>query len=53
MTMHQRWTQADITDLRTRLLAGASVADLVETMQRSPEEIRQMMSRLRLRATTP
>ena len=53
METHQRWTQADITDLRARLQAGASVADIVEAMQRSPEDIRQMMSRLRLRAVTP
>ena len=50
MNTFQRWTQTDITELRSRLELGGTVADIAETLQRPVENIRAMMSRLRLRA---
>jgi hypothetical protein len=52
MSTFQRWTQTDITELRSRLEVGGTVADIAETFQRPVENIRAMMSRLRLRART-
>jgi hypothetical protein len=50
MIAHQRWTQTDITELRSRLELGASVADIADALQRPVENVVAMMSRLRLRA---
>ena len=50
MIEHQRWTQSHITELRSRLEMGSSVADIAEALERPLENVRLMMSRLRLRA---
>jgi DNA-directed RNA polymerase specialized sigma24 family protein len=50
MIAHQRWTQSHITELRSRLELGASAADIAEALERPLENVRMMMSRLRLRA---
>ncbi|MCX8474480.1 MAG: hypothetical protein MT490_01675 [Sphingomonas sp.] len=52
MTTFQRWTQTDITELRSRLETGGSVVDIAEALQRPSENILAMMSRLRLRVRT-
>ncbi len=50
MAAEKRWTQSDVTALRTRLEAGESAADIAQEMERSAENVAGMMSRLRLRA---
>ena len=50
MEPHQRWTQTAITDLRARLQAGETVDHIATALQRRPDTITSMMSRLRLRA---
>ncbi|WP_404336255.1 hypothetical protein AB2M62_18695 [Sphingomonas sp. MMS12-HWE2-04] len=52
MIAHQRWTQTDITELRSRLEVGGTVADIAEGLQRTTENVLAMMSRLRLRVRT-
>jgi hypothetical protein len=52
MITFQRWTQTDITELRSRLEMGGSVADVAEALQRPVASIVSMMSRLRLRVRT-
>lgn len=49
MIAHQRWTQSDITELRSRLEVGGSVSEIAEALQRPQANILEMMSRLRLR----
>ena len=49
MSFPQRWTQSDITDLRARVQVGDSVEKIAEESQRSPDEVRSMVSRLRLK----
>lgn len=49
MIAHQRWTQTDITELRSRLEASGSVLEIADAMQRPAANIAEMMSRLRLR----
>ena len=51
--LHQRWTQTHLTDLRRRTTEGESVATIAGAIQRTPEDVRLMMSRLRLRPATP
>lgn len=45
---HQRWTQTDIGDLRRRLGAGESAAQIAEGQARSEEDVRRMAVRLGL-----
>jgi len=52
MNIFQRWTQTDITELRSRLEMGGSAAEVAEALQRPLENILAMMSRLRLRVRT-
>ncbi|HEX8413641.1 MAG TPA: hypothetical protein VF637_07110 [Sphingomicrobium sp.] len=49
MIFPQRWTQSDITDLRARVQMGDSVEKIAEESQRTPDEIRSMIARLRLK----
>ena len=49
MSTFQRWTQTDITELRSRVEMGGSVVDIAEALQRSSENILAMISQLRLR----
>ena len=53
MEAHQRWTQSDITELRTRLQTGEGVAAIAAAVQRDADEVLAMMGRLRLRAVQP
>lgn len=46
---HRRWTQDDITALRTALASGEPLARLAELLQRDTPDITQMMGRLRLK----
>lgn len=50
MIAHQRWTQSYITELRSRLELGGSPEDIAEALERPLENVRMMVSRLRLRA---
>jgi hypothetical protein len=52
MIKFQRWTQTDITELRSRLEMGGSVSDIAEALERPAGNILSMMSRLRLRVRT-
>jgi hypothetical protein len=45
---HARWTQTDITMLRERVGAGASIDDLASLLGRSASDVAHMMDRLRL-----
>jgi len=49
MSIEKRWTQTDITALRGRLEGGESAAEICEALERSAEDVLQMMSRLSLR----
>ena len=49
MIAHQRWTQSHITELRSRLEAGGTLAEVAEILGRPADEVAAMMSRLRLR----
>ena len=51
MSTHQRWTQSDITELRSRLELGTAVRDIADALKRGPDEVSAMMARLRLRQT--
>ena len=48
MTSHKRWTQAHISDLRTRIRAGSSAVEVAEYLDRNVEDVASMMVRLRL-----
>ena len=50
MTSHQRWTQTDISDLRTRVQAGQSAAQIVTATGRPAAAVDLMIGRLRLRS---
>jgi hypothetical protein len=50
MIAHQRWSQSHITELRSRLELGGLPEDIAEALERPLENVRMMMSRLRLRA---
>ncbi|KQN89787.1 hypothetical protein ASE95_16525 [Sphingomonas sp. Leaf231] len=45
---NQRWKQSDITTLRTHLSAGDTLIDVSRILERSPESVMMMISRLRL-----
>lgn len=49
VSTHQRWTQTDITNLRSRLQAGDSVPDIARAMSRLPDGIMSMAKRLQLK----
>jgi hypothetical protein len=49
MSIEKRWTQTDITALRSRLEGGESAVEICEALERSAEDVLQMMSRLSLR----
>jgi hypothetical protein len=49
MAAEKRWTQTDITDLRSRLEAGESAVAIAEALQRSSENVLGMMERFSLR----
>ena len=49
MTLHQRWTQTDLTDLRRRLEAGEQLEQIAEAIGRPAAEVVAMMGRLRLK----
>jgi len=49
MSIEKRWTQTDITALRGRLEAGEPTAEICEALERSADDVLQMMSRLSLR----
>lgn len=49
MNTHHRWTQSDITELRSRLELGTTVRDIADALKRPPDEVSVMMTRLRLR----
>ena len=46
---HQRWTQNHITDLRSGLRQGECAEAIAAALERTPDEVRAMMARLRLR----
>jgi hypothetical protein len=46
---HQRWTQTDITALRTRNAAAEPVQTIADALRRTPENVATMIARLRLR----
>lgn len=50
MMSQQRWTQSGLTELRRRLQVGETTGQIAEGLRRTPEEIRGMMTRLRLRS---
>ena len=50
MAAEKRWTQSDITALRTRLEIGESAEEIALSLDRSAENVAGMMSRLCLRA---
>jgi hypothetical protein len=50
--IHQRWTQTDITALRTRHAAAEPVQKIADALQRTPGNIATMMARLHLRAAS-
>ena len=50
MTVHQRWTQTDLTELRLRVGAGDASDKIAYALSRSLVDVRMMMSRLRLRS---
>ena len=43
-----RWTQSHVTDLRKRAFEGESISTIAGAFARSPEDVRSMMTRLRL-----
>lgn len=45
---HQRWTQSDITALRTSAQTGMPLTDLVRALGREPEDVSRMVARLGL-----
>jgi len=47
--VHRRWTQGDITALRTATGAGETLDGIAVALDRSPEAVTMMMNRLRLR----
>ena len=49
MVAEKRWTQADISALRTRLDLGESAGEIAEALERSTENVDGMMARLSLR----
>jgi hypothetical protein len=52
MSTDKRWTQTDITALRGRLEGGESAAEISAALERSPDDVLAMMSRLSLRVRT-
>jgi hypothetical protein len=52
MSIEKRWTQTDITALRGRLEGGESPAEISAALERSPDDVLTMMSRLSLRVRT-
>ena len=50
MVAEKRWTQSDVTALRTRLEVGESAREIAQALERSAENVAGMMSRLCLRA---
>lgn len=46
---HRRWTQADITALRTATGAGDTLDVIAVALDRSPGSVTTMLNRLRLR----
>jgi len=52
MSIEKRWTQTDITALRGRLEGGETAAEICAALDRSAEDVLQMMSRLSLRVRT-
>jgi hypothetical protein len=48
MIQRERWTQTQITDLRSGLQRGEPVESIATALDRSVEEITTMMDRLRL-----
>jgi len=49
MVAQRRWTQTDITELRSRLESGESASAICDALERSSEDLLAMMSRLCLR----
>jgi hypothetical protein len=45
---HRRWTQSDITDLRGRIQAGATLSDLSRALGRQSADVSTMAGRLGL-----
>jgi hypothetical protein len=45
----RRWTQGDVTQLRTSVGAGEPVERIADRLQRETDEVATMMRRLRLR----
>jgi len=50
MVAEKRWTQTDVTALRTRLDVGESPLEIAQALDRSAENVAGMMARLFLRA---
>jgi hypothetical protein len=46
---HQRWTQTNINDLRSGIASGVEIEVIADALGRTVEDIRAMVSRLRLR----
>jgi hypothetical protein len=49
MAAEKRWTQTDITALRSRLEGGETPVQIALALERSAENVSAMMSRLCLR----
>lgn len=49
MAPHQRWTQSDITELRSKVSLGATAQEIATALDRPLAAVLVMVSRLRLR----
>jgi hypothetical protein len=50
MMQRERWTQTHISDLRIGLRGGETVETIATALGRTPDDLRAMMNRLRLKA---
>ena len=48
MNDQRRWTQSDITDLRGRVLLGATLVELASDLARTSGDVVRMAARLRI-----
>jgi hypothetical protein len=49
MMQRERWTQSHITDLRVGLRGGETVETIATALGRTPDDLRAMMDRLRIK----
>lgn len=47
----RRWTQTEVSQLRSALLASSTINEIAHQLNRSAEEVRLLMTQLRLRST--